>query len=683
MGRSKLRIFLCDFVHRTIGAGNASFPLGVALLASHVTNVFSSEVEVKLFKFADKFLDAVKNNPPQIIGFSNYSWNNRLNDALFRNIKSKYPEIITVIGGPHMYNDPSFQSNYLQLRDYIDFIVMNQSQGEVGIVNLVRNILNNFDKEKSIEPIDMVSYYNKKERTLIKGVEKSRFDIKLVPSVYLNGWMDEFFSTSLIPLLKTTDGCPFTCSYCVDGANERKKVRKLDEDQVFSELEYIANHKDLQTKMIMLTDDNFGLFDRDILIAKKIRDLYHKTGYPNQVFVNWAKNSVGRVKEVAKIFKDFGSITVSFQSFNQDALENVRRKNIKFNEFKELQLYYNSNKIPSYTEMILGFPGETKESHIEGLRGLFELQVSNIINYSLQLFDGADLSRKESRDKFGLKSKFRLADQQFGNYDGEIVIEADEHVLATKTLTEDEILFFRPVHWLIQFCWSYDYYKPLLLYFLSEGINPIELIIFAVQQANSKDAPLEIRNLFNNFMIDTSQEWFDSYEELYSFYSQKDEYDKICKGSFGKLNFKYIARVLNECKNEFDDFMIKIAKKMLNGKDEELDNIHRYLTNRSFKPSEIYSLIGGHTVEFDYDFVEWAKKGFVESLQKFKIVKPVSIEFCVTDKQKSDLMILANRFENMADNKSVRKMFEYVRVKDLFYKPDYKDNSTHEIGIAA
>ena len=48
------------------------------------------------------------------------------------------------------------------------------------------------------------------------SIERIR-DLSEIPSPYLEGKMDEFFDGKLQPTIQTTRGCPFTCTFCVEG----------------------------------------------------------------------------------------------------------------------------------------------------------------------------------------------------------------------------------------------------------------------------------------------------------------------------------------------------------------------------------------------------------------------------------------------------------------------------------
>ena len=51
-------------------------------------------------------------------------------------------------------------------------------------------------------------------------------------------------------------------------------------------------------------DGNFGMFDRDIEIAKALADAKRKTGYPERMRMNYSKTNFKVVFEIIKIFKD-------------------------------------------------------------------------------------------------------------------------------------------------------------------------------------------------------------------------------------------------------------------------------------------------------------------------------------------------------------------------------------------
>ena len=74
-----MKIYLADLIHDYL-PGNYVTPLNVGLLKSYLLSKFDDKVEIKLFKSPEKLLKNIKNDVkdgqgPDIVGFSNYSWN--------------------------------------------------------------------------------------------------------------------------------------------------------------------------------------------------------------------------------------------------------------------------------------------------------------------------------------------------------------------------------------------------------------------------------------------------------------------------------------------------------------------------------------------------------------------------------------------------------------------------------
>ena len=78
--------------------------------------------------------------------------------------------------------------------------------------------------------------------------------------------MDNFLEDSrLAPLLESNRGCPFTCTFCVDGTDSRSKIYHKSVSRFEQELEYVATR--YKGKMLTIADLNFGMYARDIEIS--------------------------------------------------------------------------------------------------------------------------------------------------------------------------------------------------------------------------------------------------------------------------------------------------------------------------------------------------------------------------------------------------------------------------------
>ena len=87
---SVLKIYLADLVYDTIRT-NYTVPLNIAYIAAYVKERYTHDVDIEIFKFPQMLEESIKNAPPDILGLSNYSWNERLNHVFIKLAKRLNP----------------------------------------------------------------------------------------------------------------------------------------------------------------------------------------------------------------------------------------------------------------------------------------------------------------------------------------------------------------------------------------------------------------------------------------------------------------------------------------------------------------------------------------------------------------------------------------------------------------
>ena len=293
---------------------------------------------------------------PDVVALSCYMWNTKRTLYLAKLIKEKYPNCKILAGGPDIYDN-----NFLYEYPWLDILVYGEGE------ETFKEYLLGYD----LDDIMGISYIKNGE--LKSNPERIRSTKPFLDTnVYQNKLLDphvEYLKSRynmVWALLETNRGCPYSCSFCDLGVSAMSKVRQVCDEDVYSQIDYFSRH---EISNILITDSNFGAFHRDLTIIDRIAKSKDETGYPKSLYATWAKNSNERVFEVSKKLKDHQlgwGTTLSVQSMDEQVLSAIARKNIPLTNYTTLHKKYAENKIPTYTEIILGLPLETKQSFIEG-----------------------------------------------------------------------------------------------------------------------------------------------------------------------------------------------------------------------------------------------------------------------------------------------------------------------------
>ena len=330
---------------------------------------------------------------PFMVAFSCYVWNMEYNKALAKHIKEKYPKCFINFGG----HSVSETGELIESEEYIDILMF--GEGEVPFKSMLHCLPDGLGEVKNIA-------FKNESGEVIKTEREYYNDLSSYPSPYTSGVFDKIISenpnTDFLSVLETNRGCPYSCAYCDWCAG--KKMRFFPLEKVKAEIDWLAEHK---IEYCFCADSNFGMFERDVEIAEYLIASKKKCGYPQVFRPCYEKNSADRVfricSELNSVQMDKGA-TFAYQTLSPEALENIGRKNLTMEHFSGLMEKYNAVGIPTYSELILGLPGETKESFCRGLCKLLESGQHNSLSvYYLEMLPNSDISDKEYIKKHGIK----------------------------------------------------------------------------------------------------------------------------------------------------------------------------------------------------------------------------------------------------------------------------------------
>jgi len=396
--------------------------------------------------YLERILSRYQN--PAIAAFSTSMWNMNLSLTVARRVKEKFPNCLIVFGGPHV---PFNATDFFQFYPFIDVTV--RGEGEQTFADLLIKFLDTRD----FRDIPGISYRDPKSGKCIRNDEECQLikDLDIYPSPYLEGVFDYLLPMDIDfqVIIETNRGCPFMCSFCFWGQGGlNKRYRSFSLNRVKKVVEWCGLNK---IKYVFCADSNFGIFKRDLEIAKYFVQIKLKYGFPEKFRVCYSKNVEDTIYEIGKILTKHNmekGITMSLQSNSQEALFNVGRKNIKSSVYYNLQKKYNKENIPVYTELILGLPGETYQSFLNGIEEILESAIKNqVFVYLCQVYPNTELADKEYQKKFKISTvRIPLNEIHAVERPREFIPEYEDIIVSTASMPVDDWKRTVVVSWIMQ-----------------------------------------------------------------------------------------------------------------------------------------------------------------------------------------------------------------------------------------
>lgn len=356
---------------------------------------------------------------PCVVAFSCYVWNSQYSLTLAEKIKAKWPDCIIVMGGPNAH------AGWTKYK-FIDTIVL--AEGETTFTKILLTLVN---------------------KQLPELFYKERLTDLDVPSPYTTGVFDKIINQnpdlSWYMIIESTRGCPYQCAFCDWGGGTYSKTRKFNTDKIDLEIEWAVNHK---VVVLLVPDANFGIFkERDLDIAKKLRRAAEDPkSIIQQIQFTYAKNTNDICFEIEKLLGDYSlGLTISVQTMDPTALATVKRSIMKMNDLEYVFSLAKKHNVRTYTELILGLPGETKDSFKTGITKLLELgQHTQIYVWLATVLPNSEMGDPVYMQQHGIKTKSVKVYQD--NDSSEIT----EFVVGTDTMLFDDLIESYMYAWVVQ-----------------------------------------------------------------------------------------------------------------------------------------------------------------------------------------------------------------------------------------
>jgi radical SAM superfamily enzyme YgiQ (UPF0313 family) len=684
-------VYLADLRHNYAGAISTDcMPLGIGYIKA-VMDATVPDVESYMFAYPDQLLRAIQERPPDVLMCSNYVWNEQLSLHFCKVVKAISPRALTILGGPNISIESDRQSAWIATQPDLDVYVL----GEADFVGaeVVKQYLDCGLSVQKLADRELPScIYRRADGSIVRNpMWKRHYEVDEIPSPFLTGIQDVFFDGKLAPMIETNRGCPFKCTFCVQGTDWYTKVHYFSLDRVKEELSYIARQiKERSPAMgtLRIADSNYGMFERDIEISAHIGKMQRETGWPTFIDATTGKNRPDRI--LKSVEESSGALVLyqAVQSLDENVLRNIKRQNIKLEAYEQIHIYMRGRGLRSNSDLILGLPGETLASHTTALNQLIDRRVDQMHNLQLLLLKGSEMETIESRNTFSFDSRFRLGPKNFGVYGDRLVFDWEEIVVATDTLSFEDYITSRKYHLISSVFWNDSWFEDAFRVADQLGIARSKVFHALLEALESSHG--ETRSFLDSFVYETTNELFSNPEELLEFYSDQENFEKLLAGAVGdNLMYKYRALASfniwpDICRLAMDTFgeLIRghFAPDRLAGFTEFWEDFHAYVQLKHAHGDDIDQVVAPASTELRYDIPAWIRDGYPVDHAPYRLREPVVSEFRLTEVGEKGLRAAFQVWTRRGMSKLVTRIQMAWQVRECVLAVDMENAQTVAAG---
>ena len=645
-----MKIYLADLRYDYSGVvANDCMPLGVAYMKAVMDREdVDKELQSRLFVYPQKLAKALVEDPPDVLMLTNYVWNEALSHYFFRLAKSVNPNVLTVMGGPNISLESPRQCDYVQRHPDLDVYAL--GEGDFLAYEIVRTFL---DQGLSLDKLRDIGLPSSVMRmpdgsAISREMPPRHKLVEEIPSPFLSGTQDEFFDGRLAPMIETNRGCPFTCTFCVQGTRYYTKVHNFPAERIKDEIRYIAKRiKQYSPNMgtLRIADSNYGMFERDIELSETIGEMQRDYGWPTFIDATTGKNMAERI--IKSVEKVGGALMLyqAVQSLDEDVLRNVKRQSIKLDTYKTLEAHMRGRGLRSVSDLILGLPGESLQSHLKGLHHLLDTNIHQMHNFQAMMLKGAEMETIESREMFKFDTRFRVLPKNFGVYNDQKVFDVEEIIVATDSLPYADYITCRKWHLISSVFWNDQWFEDVVRFTRSLGIkNSAWWAAMLPALENGSDA---VQGFLADFVGETNGELFLTREACIEFYTRDENFERLQRGEIGdNLMYRYRAIASFFLWPEICHCAMQATRQLL--KDRGLaatipnfeafwDDLTTYTLNKHATGRELSQLLEPVSAMMQYDIAGWLAQEELADPQAFRLEQAQPFVFRLTADAKREL----------------------------------------------
>ncbi|MCK4242741.1 MAG: radical SAM protein [Dehalococcoidia bacterium] len=394
-----------------------------SLSLSYLAGVLQEEgIEVQILDLlvaqysSNKIRNKLEEYQPQVVGATCVTLNYPIAARILRVCKDFDPNIVTVMGGPHV----SFTLKETLLRaPWIDVVVIRE--GERTLVELVRAL------EKGIGFGQVAGIAFREDKHVVETEPRPPIkDLDELPVPARNLLPLSRYRALGAPCnLTTSRGCPYGCIFCSGRRMFGRKVRFRHPRLVVDEMEII--HKELGFEKMNIVDDTFTVNHRH---ARNICEEIIRRNLHIQWTVFARVDTI--TQDLVELMHEAGCTHLLFgvESGSEQILKTIN-KGITVDDVRRGVKLTSEAGIKVFASFILGLPGESPETARQSVELAQELRSEYGSLYGFHLLSplpGTELYEKA--EEYGL----RILTRNWAKYD------ANEPITETATMSPEKVM---------------------------------------------------------------------------------------------------------------------------------------------------------------------------------------------------------------------------------------------------
>lgn len=647
-----LNVYMADLRHNYGGVLSTDcMPLSVGYMKAVMDrDLPADQVQTEIFAYPSDMLETMTTKPGDVVMVSNYVWNEALSRFFLRRAKQLNPKAFTVMGGPNIPVEPDRQIEFVEAHPEIDLYVL--GEGDFLARDIIQQLLDaGCDRETLLSQDIPSSIVRRPDGKVVRNDQWDRNhggDVNDIPSPWLTGVMDKFFDNKLSPIIETNRGCPFRCSFCVQGTGFYNKVTNFEMDRLRDEILYIGkmiHEYSPSVGTLRIADANYGMYERDTEISSYIGQAQRDYGWPTFIDATTGKN---RPENIIRSMEQVNGALVLYQavqSLDEDVLRNIRRSNIKLEAYGDIQVHVRGRGLRSSTDLILGLPGESLKTHITALHQMIDLGTDSAHCFQAMMLKGADMETMETRQQYKFDTRYRVLPKNYGEYGGEKVFDVEEVIVGTDTLPFEDYIQCRKHHLTFSAFWNDSWFSDFVKVAKRFKVKPSEWLIAVLDAMDNDKGP--VGDFCRGFVEETKGELFDTREDCIAFYSDPGNFKKLNDGQIGdNLMYKYRALASFFIWEDVCKLAADVTRKMLveRGADKQIADfdavwadLHRYVECEHATGTDTELLLSPVTVDMRYDIKRWLDDGAPDDTAAYDLGEPQPFEFKLTEEGAREL----------------------------------------------